>query len=129
MQQRKWQTLEACAKYEESQTLREDLRAMCSKRISPSDYSNMVSGGYELNCLMVLNYLDGIAIGVQQGLYDKKIVSQHMAPIIDDYVINILNKLPVGCTRLKMESHESLLKLWKGWQRRGDSERRPKAVD
>ena len=115
LQQKKWQTLNACFKYEESESLRRDIDAISEKKKGPNDYSNMVEAGFELNMLMLLNYFDALAIGVKQGLYRESIIKAHMKAIIPHYVEEVLEKLPADADRIQRKYYTSLLDLYKKW--------------
>ena len=68
-----------------------------------------------LEFLTVLNFLDAIAIGVKQKLYDKDLVKDHMQAIIarniDDYLDSPAGR-KAGCTQ---EFYGRLIALHKEW--------------
>jgi hypothetical protein len=80
---RKWKTLDICAQRELSDSLAsavEELRDFFNKDPQP-DIKN-----FESKWKMILNYLDGIAIGVEQGLYIEDLVKDHLKQIVEHHV-------------------------------------------
>jgi hypothetical protein len=82
--QRAWRTLEACERYERDPTLTRILECLRDARDKGSLTNN--PRPYRLEASTLLNYCDGIAIGVAQKFYLEKIVRDHLEPIIRDHV-------------------------------------------
>jgi hypothetical protein len=98
---KKWKTLEACALYETepiaSSVVR--LRHLYSQCLYNAQELSSQSPG--LFCLvddarLVLNYLDGIAIGVRQGLYIENLARDHLATIVRAHITELFDKKRAG---------------------------------
>lgn len=76
-QQQGWETLRACNLYDLDPTLD---RAVCAMRAARK--TNMPLKEVDLEITTVLNYFEGIAIGMQQGFYDPKIVRPHLGDLM-----------------------------------------------
>ena len=79
-QQKGWETLKACERYESDPILDTSLRNL--KKTRDAGRFLLDASVVSIDIRTVLNYLDGIAIGVRQGFYDKTIVRDHLEPII-----------------------------------------------
>ena len=87
--ERAWSTLKACEKYDTDLVLTNALIKLRDARNvglllkNPRDYS--------LEMTTILNYLEGMIIGIEQGFYKEEIVRDHMEPIIRDHVREFLS--------------------------------------
>lgn len=80
---RKWKTLDICARHELSDHLAsavESLRQFFNT--DPRPDIKLV----EYKWKIILNYLDGIAIGVEQGLYIEDLAKDHLKQIVEHHV-------------------------------------------
>lgn len=100
---RKWKTLEICAQYEFCETV--------------SAAAGKVQAAFERDTLtdekcaeiyrdarVVLNYLDGIAIGVRQGLYIEALAKDHLKQIVKFHVEKLLHVS--NCMRLRLDQND-----------------------
>lgn len=87
--QKAWKSLEACEKYETSQTIVSAVRELRAGITDGTIDTN--STKYQVDAMIMLNYLEGIAIAVAQGFYLKDIVRIQLEPIIDFYIKELLN--------------------------------------
>ena len=88
--QKNWETLKACERYDTDPVLTralETLRDVRNAGVLKSDPRR-----YSLEMTTVLNYLEGILIGVEQGFYNAKIVRDHLEPVIKDHVKEFLGE-------------------------------------
>ena len=90
-EQKNWETLKACERYESDQVLTQCLMALREARLDSKLTAE--PRRYSLEMSTILNYLEGIAIGVEQGFYDKNIVRDHLEIIMRGHVRNSLNPL------------------------------------
>jgi hypothetical protein len=82
-------SLIACERYDLDPVLTECLRNI--KEINDNPCANASDRiGISLDLATILNYLDGIAIGIEQRIYDHDIVYDHLYPIIDHYVTHYI---------------------------------------
>jgi hypothetical protein len=110
---RKWKTLDICAQYELNPDL---MRAAVLLR----DFYN-VKGGTTLDpaqifkaARVVMNYLDGIAIGVAQGLYIEDLAKDHLKSIVRAHVQGIFGG---GRQILSEEDFEKLIAMNAKWSK------------
>ncbi len=75
----KWRTIEACERYDVEPILDAALRRIHSSRIDGTLDAKLEELKPDLTT--VLNYLDGIAIGIAQGVLIEDIVKDQMEPI------------------------------------------------
>jgi hypothetical protein len=78
---RRTRTLLACDRYDTDPILDACLRRLSAARENGTPMSNTSQN--RLDITSVLNYLDGIAVGISQGLYIEAIVRDHLGPIMD----------------------------------------------
>jgi hypothetical protein len=82
-------TLIACEKYDVDPVL----DAICRKLSAAKDSGDLDSNPqtYRVDIYTVLNYLESVAIGARRGLYCRKVVRDHMEPIMVGYVEEYIN--------------------------------------
>jgi hypothetical protein len=86
---RKWKTLEICSQFElnaqvaaANEKLQEPFRAGVPGRDACEQLAP--------KAILLLNYLDGIAIGVGQGLYIEELAKDHLRAIVNSRVRDLL---------------------------------------
>ena len=95
LENKKWWTLNICAQYELNSNICDAAKKL---RIAFKDGSRLQNGCSNEDRLneicnaakIVLNYLDGIAIGVKQGLYLEELARDHLKEIVDTQVSRLL---------------------------------------
>lgn len=91
-------TLEICNRYESDPILHECMETLADAWIT--DTSGRKSFNHynlaKLHAIKLLNYLDGIAIGVKQGLYVDEIARDHIGGILMGHVDDYLTKDPIA---------------------------------
>lgn len=99
-QQRGWNTLEACERYERDPVL----NAVLMKLRDARDGGDLGAHprNYRAETTVLLNYLDGIAIGVAQRFYNKRIVRDHLEQIMRDHVAEFLE--PGFAARMELDT-------------------------
>ena len=96
---RRWNTLNICAKYELNENVvkaNDSLYAAFHKRGNGKPDENECKA-LQRPAIIVLNFLDGIAIGVSQGLYIEELAKDHLKTIVNGHVQNLLES---DCARL-----------------------------
>jgi hypothetical protein len=98
---RKWKTLEICAQYE----FRETISAAAAKvktAFEEEQLMNQKCAEIYCDAKLILNYLDGIAIGVRQGLYIESLARDHLKQIVRFYADKVL----CDCGRFGIDAHD-----------------------
>ncbi len=110
-----WQTLAACEKYESDAVLDRCARRLFFARKSGSFATDPPS--YRVDVTTILNYLDGLAIGIDQNLYVKEIVRDHLEPIIKWHVDTYLNPSQADKIGIQRTEYARLIELCEGWNK------------
>ncbi len=85
---RKWKTLEVCQAYEQNPCIEGAARRVYeSKKIGELAKDPKRFGR---DAITLLNYLDGVAIGVRQGLYIEDLARDHLKEIVSANVTRFL---------------------------------------
>lgn len=109
-QKKKWASIAACERYDSDPILDEATKVIWNKRQSPTDYSNVKE--YEREVIILLNYLDSLAIGVEQKLYFETIIRDHMEPIINHAVEKFLLVDPCIFNKKDLQALVDLYNRW-----------------
>jgi hypothetical protein len=64
------------------------------------------------DALTVLNYLDGIAIGVEQRLYVEELANDHLQPIVKSHLNEIIIKRPTLVNKADFDRVCALNERW-----------------
>jgi hypothetical protein len=110
-----WRTLEACERYESDPVLDVCLRNIFAANQTGDFTANPQN--YRLDATTVLNFFDGIAIGIAQDLYLEELVRDHLEPIVKWYVEVYLE--PVFASRMGIDptiEYPRLIKLNQKWK-------------
>jgi hypothetical protein len=83
--ERKWETLRACHRYSNDPILHEVAKRVWEATDKGTNYTDDADFD-EHDVIVVMNYLEVLAIGVRQGLYIEAIVKDFHEPIIDKMV-------------------------------------------
>ncbi len=62
--------------------------------------------------ICILNYLDGLATGIEQKLYIEEVIKDHLSPIFKHAVVNFLDT-----KRVSPDGLEKLQDIYKRWFR------------
>jgi hypothetical protein len=87
---REWETLKACERYNTDPVLEKATMRLWYASNGTTDYK--LPGVQQRDIHILLNYLDGIAVGVGQGLYIETLVKDHLGPVFDHAVVEIVEK-------------------------------------
>lgn len=117
--QRRRATVEAVRRYETDPQLRGAIQAIWAKTKQGTDYTPLQEGD-EFHVITVLNYFDGIASGIEQGVLVEDIAKDQLRFVLDKAVKAML-KGQSGDTWIAEtplapdENYETLLKLQNRW--------------
>jgi hypothetical protein len=106
-------TLTACSRYESDVVVERCVRRL---RLAFENKTPIAEPAeHKHDVIIVLNYLDGLAIGFEQKLYDENLAKDHMASIVRMYRQRYLS--PEYLDRLKIDSgdYHCLIKLADKW--------------
>jgi hypothetical protein len=83
---------EVCTRYENDTILNDAKKTLWQASKNGTDYSSLgIEHKYEI--IGILNYLDGIACGIHNDIYDDKMVRHYLWPVFKKYVnVFILGK-------------------------------------
>jgi hypothetical protein len=108
-----WETLRACERYETDPVLDRVLRRL--KRARDSGTLASDPRLFSLDAITVMNYLEGLAIGIKQGFYYEKIVRDHLEPMVRFHVGEFLSPSIAERMGLNNDEFSNLLSLLKAW--------------
>ena len=91
---REWETIKACERYNFDPVIEAATHRIWEKSNKGTDYKRPEVDQRDL--VVVLNYLDGIAIGVGQGLYIENLVKDHIGPLFDHAVTKYFDSGVIG---------------------------------
>ncbi|MFT5470866.1 MAG: hypothetical protein ACI8UO_005997 [Verrucomicrobiales bacterium] len=117
--QRRRATVEAVRRYESDPILRESIQKLWAKTAQGTDYT-LLDGDDEFQVITVLNYFDGIANGIEQGVLVEGIVKDYLRVVLSKNVKALL-KGQSGDTWVSdgpaapEEGFEVLVKLYTRW--------------
>ncbi|WP_147270244.1 MULTISPECIES: DUF4760 domain-containing protein [Rhodopseudomonas] len=106
-------TMEIIARYEECPVLERCLRRMARAR-DKGDLATNVKA-YRLDIVALLNYLESMAMGMEQGLYIKALIEDYMEPIISFHVEETITLKLLDGLEAKPEDFQHLFELKKRW--------------
>ncbi len=111
-----WQTLVVCERYESDPVLDGCLRALFKARADGSLEASPAQ--YRIEISTILNYLDGIAIGIEQKLYLEPLARDHMEEIVEKHVKDYLSEEKARATGIELASYKRLLALNERWSKK-----------
>jgi hypothetical protein len=89
LESKKWKTLEICAQYELNEKISDSAKSIFAV-FSTGDPDGKTCKTIARDAIVILNYLDGIAIGVGQGLYIEELAREHLRNIVEYHVSLLL---------------------------------------
>jgi type II secretory pathway pseudopilin PulG len=111
--ERKWRTLSECNRYDSDPVIHEATVKLWEHRLGRSGTPDpRVLKPYAAT---ILNYLDSLAIGVNQGLYIDALIKDHMAEIVRYHVANHLNDAFAAACELNRNDYLAVLAMERGW--------------
>lgn len=128
--EQKWATLQACLRWDTDPMLNEYSHHIWSKSAGGRDYTLLDDVEDKRKLLVVLNYLDGVAISVRQGMFLEDIVKTHFESLVPKLVRCTIRGESYDGYRGKMIGDESkydnLIWLYNAMKRMPDP---PPAID
>jgi hypothetical protein len=113
--QKAWRTLEACERYERDPALTKICE--CLRDARDKGELDRDPRPFRLEASTLLNYCDGIAIGVVQKFYVEKIVQHHLEPIIRDHVEEFLSAKMAPKIEIDPKSFARLVEMIARWDK------------
>ncbi len=113
-QQKLWKTMQICCLYDCDAILDTALRRLSAARLDCSLTSSPKE--YKYDAILVLNYLDGIAIGLAQNLYIEPVVRDHLEGPIRDHVRDFIGDSTLrNLLEINAEDYKILTDLCTKW--------------
>lgn len=111
--QKTWRTLEAVSRYDTDPVLDTSLRnireAVLAKGIEPRHKPDVAT---------VLNYLDGIATGIEQRLYVDALAKDHLKDVVRHHVDVLLADDVLRAVELERSAFDNLTAMCERWTKR-----------
>jgi hypothetical protein len=115
---RKWNTLNVCAQHEFSGTVSAAVRALENAFAAADGVPNREAcRRLRVDAYTVLNYLDGIAIGVNQGLYIEDLAKDHLRTIVHLKVHDLLETTFAQDAPLDKQDWNFLVGMAEKWRK------------
>jgi len=113
-------TLEAVRRYETDPQLREAIRSNYEKTNQGTDYT-LLDESDRFNIITILNYFDGIACGIEQGLLSEPLIKDYLQFVLDKNVRALLRgqsgpDWEAGTPLVEPDNYTVLLDLHERWQ-------------
>jgi len=105
-------TLQACARYTGDPVIHEATQSIWRASNSGTDYRGNLDKLDMHDLITALNYLDGIAVGVKQGVYSGAIIKDHMMTTYVKVVDVIIPEAMGG----DFSDYEAILELRNSWR-------------
>ena len=114
--QRGWETLKMCERYDTDPLLDTALREI--KKVRDANSLKTHAFNVRLDITTILNYLDGIAIGTLEGFYDERIVRDHLEEIAEGHVKEFLDPDVLANMQFTANYWPYIQRLLRQWQRK-----------
>jgi hypothetical protein len=109
-------TLEMCDRYDCDPVL-----DLCLRRLSEARRTGELQKepeAYRPDIATLLNYLDSLAVGIEQGLYIEELARDHVEPIVKRHVKQYFGRDAIQIDWLEAANYERLVKLENRWSTR-----------
>lgn len=113
-QQKGWQSLKVCERYDSDPVLNEALKKLRDARDSGALATD--PRPLRLEITIVMNYLEGVATGIAQGFYDERVVRDHLEPIIKFHADEVLEKTMIAKLEIDAEDFSRVKALCSRWE-------------
>lgn len=111
IQNREWKTLDICGEYERNPTIEGAARRIYEAK----RFGVLTAESHARDAIIILNYLESIAIGIEQKLYSDPLARQHLQPIVSAHVMSFCNEQDdLGIGLGNFERVIALNKRWSG---------------
>jgi hypothetical protein len=78
--EKKWHTVAACEHYSSDPILHDVTKSIWKKSNSGSDYTGYIALDHDI--IQTLDFLDSLAIGIEQDIYDEVIIKDNLQEVI-----------------------------------------------
>ena len=78
--EQKWETVKACERYTSDTVICKATEFIWGKSKHGTDYTEINGADHDL--ILFMNYLEGLAVGADQGIYNKKILKDNMSETV-----------------------------------------------
>jgi hypothetical protein len=113
-QNRRWRTLEACDRYHQHAPLIDICRNL--RRAQDSGEFQNDPKKFRPDIIVLLNYLDGLAIGIYQGLYIDELARDHLQIILNYHVEQYLKDGIPRKLDIETDAYKYLMALDERWR-------------
>jgi hypothetical protein len=110
---RKTRTLEICNRYETCPILHAAVSKLRTARDAHAYEQNRRA--YRIDAITLLNYLDSIAIGIEQNLYIDDLAYDHVGPVLKHHVEEYLNVKEAAGLGINLGNFETLQACYDRW--------------
>jgi hypothetical protein len=120
--EKKWHTVDACERYSTDPILHRVTKQIWENSSNGTDYTNCNS--LDHNIIQLLDYLDSIAVGIEQDIYDEYIVKSNLEEVVYK-AVKVFIKGESGCIHERSwiagkslcgeKEYPFLSKLYKKW--------------
>jgi Domain of unknown function (DUF4760) len=107
-------TLAVCSRYESDATVERCVRTLRNALATGGDYKADPCK-YQHETIMVLNFLDTLAIGIDQGVYDDRLARDHMEAIVRKWMEVLLEPTKAKELNIPTNDYKCLNGLWSRW--------------
>jgi hypothetical protein len=104
-------TLTACVRYESDQVVEGAVKTL---RVA-WEAGNFVAADHAHAINMLLNYLDTVAIGIEQGVYDEKLAKDYLQGIVALQTGRYLNTMTMDAIKMRTTDYNHLEKMARTW--------------
>ncbi len=117
--QKRQPTIDAVRRYETDPQLRESIKHIYTKTVQGTDYTLLESSD-RFHVTTILNYFDGIACGIEQGILMEPLVRDYLQFVLDKNVSALLKgesgpTWAGGDPIVSFEGYETVLDLHSRW--------------
>jgi hypothetical protein len=115
LENRKTQTLVACGNYDQNQVI-----FSCAQQIWQARDDGELQENPEKYCMemiTLLNFLDAIAIGIEQDLYIEDLARKHLKSIVQRQTEQLIDSGILEKAGIRKDAFQSLLRLRDRWLR------------
>lgn len=112
-QQKGWESLKACERYDTDPILNNALKELRKARKAGTLTNDPAQLSLEI--ITVMNYLESLATGITQRFYVEKVIREHMEPIIEFHVNEVLNAEIMRKLGFESADYQRLAELCKKW--------------
>ena len=107
-----WRSVDACDGFNRDPIVEEATKNIWTASGQGQDYSK-IGDSNERDVILLLNYLDRLAIAIDQGLYVEQIIKDYLQPIVLKAGDNFINNKSLNIDFTELKSFCDLYNRWK----------------